>query len=112
MGNERKQYSAIYKFSNRQDLFTNIRTHILHPQSTLYDEPLLLLVEELREPRNYFSILRAIAAGQTRAARQVRPDNGQRSERRHPSETYREFHGDERLWRACTSWRHRSGSGR
>lgn len=53
-------------FSNRQDLFTNIRTHILHPQGTLYDEPLLLLVEELREPRNYFSILRAIAAGHTR----------------------------------------------
>ena len=53
-------------FSNQQDLFTNIRTHILHPQGTLYDEPLLLLVEELREPRNYFSILRAIAAGHTR----------------------------------------------
>lgn len=53
-------------FRNHQDLFTNIRTHILHPKGTLYDEPLLLLMEELREPRNYFSILRAIAGGQTR----------------------------------------------
>ena len=42
------------------------RSNILHPQGTLYNEPLLLLVEELREPRNYFSILRAIAAGHTR----------------------------------------------
>jgi AAA+ ATPase superfamily predicted ATPase len=53
-------------FSRQHDLFDNIRTHILHPQGTLYNEPLLLLVEELREPRNYFSILRAIAAGHTR----------------------------------------------
>ena len=53
-------------FSHQHKLFNNIRTHILHPQGTLYNEPLLLLVEELREPRNYFSILRAIAAGHTR----------------------------------------------
>jgi hypothetical protein len=32
----------------------------------LYSEPHLLLLEELREPRNYFSILRAIAQGSTR----------------------------------------------
>ena len=53
-------------FSPQQSLAVNIRAHILHPQGTLYNEPLLLLVEELREPRNYFSILRAIAAGNTR----------------------------------------------
>jgi uncharacterized protein len=53
-------------FRNNQDLFTNIRTHILHSKGTLYDEPLLLLMEELREPRNYFSILRAIAGERTR----------------------------------------------
>ena len=53
-------------FSRQHDLFDNVRTHILHPQGTLFNEPLLLLVEELREPRNYFSILRAIAAGHTR----------------------------------------------
>lgn len=54
-------------FDNRQDLFGNIRQHILDAQTgTLFNEPRLLLMEELREPRNYFSILRAIAQGRTR----------------------------------------------
>ncbi|MFN3981327.1 MAG: ATP-binding protein [Caldilinea sp.] len=53
-------------FDNAQDLHTNIRTHILNSKGTLFDEPLLLLVEVVREPRNYFSVLRAIAAGHTR----------------------------------------------
>lgn len=47
--------------------FANIRQHILDAQSgTLFNEPRLLLMEELREPRNYFSLLRAIAQGRTR----------------------------------------------
>ena len=54
-------------FSDEQDLFANIRQHILDPHTgTLFNEPRLLLMEELREPRNYFSILRAIAQGRTR----------------------------------------------
>ena len=54
-------------FTDRQDLLTNIRQQILNSQTgTLYSEPRLLLMEELREPRNYFSILRAIAQGRTR----------------------------------------------
>ena len=54
-------------FSDHQDLFANIRQHILDTQSgELFNEPRLLLMEELREPRNYFSILRAIAQGRTR----------------------------------------------
>ncbi|TLN12197.1 ATP-binding protein [bacterium] len=54
-------------FSDRQDLFANIRAHILDAHAgALYSEPRLLLMEELREPRNYFSILRAIAEGRTR----------------------------------------------
>ena len=54
-------------FSDRQDIFANIRQHILDAQTgTLFNEPRLLLMEELREPRNYFSILRAIAQGRTR----------------------------------------------
>lgn len=54
-------------FSEKQDVFANIRQHILDPQfGTLFNEPRLLLMEELREPRNYFSILRAIAQGRTR----------------------------------------------
>ena len=54
-------------FNQNQDLFSNIRRHILDSQTgTLFSEPRLLLMEELREPRNYFSILRAIAQGRTR----------------------------------------------
>ena len=54
-------------FSDRQDIQANILQRILDAQAgTLYNEPRLLLLEELREPRNYFSILRAIAQGRTR----------------------------------------------
>lgn len=54
-------------FSDKQDVFSNIRQHILDARTgTLFNEPRLLLMEELREPRNYFSILRAIAQGRTR----------------------------------------------
>jgi len=54
-------------FSDDLDIFSNIRKHILDGQTgTLFNEPRLLLMEELREPRNYFSILRAIAQGHTR----------------------------------------------
>lgn len=53
-------------FSDQADIFTNIRVHVLDSQGTLRREPQLLLMEELREPRNYFSVLRAIAQGATR----------------------------------------------
>jgi AAA+ ATPase superfamily predicted ATPase len=54
-------------FHDNSTIFTNIRDHILDPQvGELFNEPRLLLMEELREPRNYFSILRAIAQGHTR----------------------------------------------
>jgi hypothetical protein len=54
-------------FSDNQNIFSNIRQHILDTQTgALFNEPRLLLMEELREPRNYFSILRAIAQGRTR----------------------------------------------
>ncbi|NMC54753.1 MAG: ATP-binding protein [Chloroflexi bacterium] len=54
-------------FNPALDIATNIRRAILDPQTApLYSEPRLLLMEELHEPRNYFSILRAIALGRTR----------------------------------------------
>lgn len=54
-------------FQDNQDVFANIRQHILDAQrGTLFNEPRFLLMEELREPRNYFSILRSIAQGRTR----------------------------------------------
>lgn len=54
-------------FNDMQNVFLNISQHILNPKTgALFSEPRLLLMEELREPRNYFSILRAIAQGHTR----------------------------------------------
>jgi len=54
-------------FQDKQSISANIHQHILDEQSgTLFNEPRLLLMEELREPRNYFSVLRAIAQGRTR----------------------------------------------
>ena len=54
-------------FTDRQNLFANIRQHILDTNSgSLNSAPRLLLMEELREPRNYFPILRSIAQGNTR----------------------------------------------
>ncbi len=54
-------------FGDHQNIFANIRQHILDAQTgALFNEPRLLLMEELREPRNYFSILRAIGQGHAR----------------------------------------------
>lgn len=48
------------------DLKRNILEGILTRGSFLYDEVRFLLQQELREPRNYFAILQAIADGRTR----------------------------------------------
>jgi hypothetical protein len=47
-------------------LHENILNNILTRGSYLYDEVRFILQQELREPRNYFAILQAIAAGKTR----------------------------------------------
>jgi AAA+ ATPase superfamily predicted ATPase len=47
-------------------LAQNIHDGILTKGSFLYDEVRFILQQELREPRNYFAILQAIAAGKTR----------------------------------------------
>lgn len=47
-------------------LAENILDGILSRGSFLYDEVRFVLQQELREPRNYFAILQAIAAGKTR----------------------------------------------
>ena len=44
----------------------NILNNILTRWSYLYDEVRCILQQELREPRNYFAILQAIAAGKTK----------------------------------------------
>jgi hypothetical protein len=47
-------------------LAQNIQDGILARGSFLYDEVRFVLQQELREPRNYFAVLEAIAAGKTR----------------------------------------------
>ena len=56
----------LQRFTPRRSLGQNVVSQILSPNRFLYDEPLFLLHTELREPRNYFAILQAIAHGNTR----------------------------------------------
>jgi AAA+ ATPase superfamily predicted ATPase len=51
------------KLDPEKDIFQNIEEQILGKGTFLYNEMEYLLREELREPRNYFVILRAIAQG-------------------------------------------------
>lgn len=52
------------QFNPQHTLEENIRERILRPNNLLYLEPTFLVHEELREPRNYLGILRAIGQGQ------------------------------------------------
>jgi AAA+ ATPase superfamily predicted ATPase len=54
------------QFEPTHTIEANIRERILHPNNVLYLEPLFLVQAELREPRNYLGILRAIAQGHHR----------------------------------------------
>ena len=51
------------KLDPEKDIFHNIEEHVLGKGTFLYNEVEYLLREELREPRNYFVILRSIAQG-------------------------------------------------
>ena len=53
-------------FDEGKDVFENIRENILHPEMFLYKEPKFILLEELRDPTTYFSILTAISQGARR----------------------------------------------
>lgn len=50
-------------FDNDSPLNDNITQHILKKSSFLYEEPFFLLEKEVREPINYFSIIRTISEG-------------------------------------------------
>jgi AAA+ ATPase superfamily predicted ATPase len=56
----------LLQFEDRLPLEVNIAERILTPGTVLFDEPRFLLLQELRDPRRYFTILEAIAAGRTR----------------------------------------------
>ena len=55
----------LHTFQSQLSLKENILDGILSRGSFLYDEVRSALQQELREPRNYFAILQAIAAGRT-----------------------------------------------
>lgn len=54
------------QFDKDRPLKENILQHIIKTGSVLREEAITLLREELREPKSYFSILKAISSGMTR----------------------------------------------
>jgi len=56
----------LQRFDRKKTIEQNIKNEILNKNAFLYSEPRFLLMEELREPSVYFSILKAIAFGKTR----------------------------------------------
>jgi len=56
-------------FTGSGDVFTAINQHILSKQSFLYEEPIFLLQNEVSEIGSYFSIIKAIAAGNQRLSK-------------------------------------------
>ena len=53
-------------FDESDDIYENVERKCLQKSSYLYEEPVFLLHQELREPSTYNSILSAIAHGNTR----------------------------------------------
>lgn len=49
-----------------RSIVDNLQRLVLDPNGVLHQEPVFLLREELHEPRSYFALLQAIAAGNTR----------------------------------------------
>ncbi len=56
----------LLQFSNSLSLAQNIEKEILTTTAFLYDEVRFILMEELRDPKHYLSILQSIAFGNTR----------------------------------------------
>lgn len=53
----------LLEFDSKKDVIENIYENFLRRDRFLYEEVMFLLREELKEPRNYFSILKSIAIG-------------------------------------------------
>ena len=56
----------LQQFDDRRGVSANIKEKILTKGEILYEEPEFLLREELREPRVYFTILKAISYGNSK----------------------------------------------
>lgn len=54
------------QFSDSMSVIENIKENVLKKDSFLYNEVEFILREELREPKNYFSIIKAISFGKTK----------------------------------------------
>jgi len=57
------KYAEMFPMPAGADLFAALRQAVLSPDAMLYDEPVFLLSQELTDSRTYFSILKALAAG-------------------------------------------------
>ncbi|MCK5333794.1 MAG: ATP-binding protein [Candidatus Aenigmarchaeota archaeon] len=55
----------LQQFNDKKKIIENLKEKVFNKGSFLYIEPEFLLREELREPRNYFSILKSISFGNT-----------------------------------------------
>ena len=53
-------------FSESKDIYTSIGRNVLNRSGYLYDEPNFLLQQEVSEVGSYFSVIRAIAAGNSK----------------------------------------------
>lgn len=53
-------------FTESQDIYAAIWRNVLNPSGYLYDEPNFLLKQEVSEIGSYFSVIKAIAAGNSR----------------------------------------------
>ncbi|MBN1829612.1 MAG: ATP-binding protein [Deltaproteobacteria bacterium] len=58
--------SYLKKLDPKASLDKNLTMNIFQPEAFLYSEVEFVLREELREPRNYFAILKAIASSKTK----------------------------------------------
>ncbi len=56
----------LLQFDYSHDHWTNVKRAILTREAYLSAEPEFILRQELREPRNYFAILRALSMGKTK----------------------------------------------
>ena len=58
-------------FNPELSLEENIKVNILNPESLLYNEVEFILREELRQPRNYFAILKALALSKNKVSEMI-----------------------------------------
>ena len=56
----------IHSFAEKKDIYDAIQSAVLNKSSYLYDEPHFLLQQEITEIGSYFSIIKAIAAGNSK----------------------------------------------